>query len=110
MVDHDSTVSLNYYLIPGMGADRRLFQHFDLKYGQIHYLDWIPHGDSKNLTDYAGLMSQRITTENNIIIGSSMGGMTAVEMSRLVKPLTTILVSAPTGRHEFPRILKLLIN
>lgn len=97
---------INYYLIPGMGADYRLFTHFELKYGITHHLDWIPHGTSSNLTEYAELMSQRIQTKNNVIIGSSMGGMTAVEMSRIVKPLTTILVSAPTGRHEFPRLLK----
>lgn len=114
MVEHDqhpipvNEEILNYYLIPGMGADYRLFANFALKYGITHHLDWIPHGKSKNLTEYAELMSERITTSNNVIIGSSMGGMTAVEMSRIVKPLSTILVSAPTGRHEFPRVLKFI--
>ncbi len=97
---------VNYYLIPGMGADHRLYQKFRLEHGPIHYLNWIEHGKSKTLADYAALMSERITTENNVIVGSSMGGMVAVEMSRIVKPLATVLVSAPTGRQEFPRILK----
>lgn len=98
--------SINYYLIPGMGADERLFSNFSLQYGTVTKLNWIPHEDSRNLSDYAALMSKRVTTENNIIIGSSMGGMVAVEMAKIINPLSTILVSAPTGRHQFPRVLK----
>jgi pimeloyl-ACP methyl ester carboxylesterase len=97
---------VNYYLIPGMGADKRLFRHFNLPSGQVHHLDWIPHGNSTSLADYAGLMAERITTENNIIVGSSMGGMVTVEIAKLIRPLGAVLVSAPTGRHEFPQILK----
>jgi pimeloyl-ACP methyl ester carboxylesterase len=102
----ESDKLVNYYLIPGMGADHRLFTHFDLKYGQMHYLNWIHHGKSKNLMEYAHLMAERIKTENNVLVGSSMGGMVAVEMSKIVNPLATVLVSAPVGRHEFPQILK----
>jgi pimeloyl-ACP methyl ester carboxylesterase len=102
------TNSLNYYLIPGMGADKRLFQHFHLPNGRVHHLDWIPHASSKNLADYAQLMAQTITTDNNIIVGSSMGGMVTVEISKIIKPKGVALVSAPTGRHEFPRSLKSL--
>lgn len=96
----------NYYLIPGMGANHRIYTGFRLKYGQVHFLDWVDHRHSKNLTDYAHIMAERVTTENNILIGSSMGGMMAVEMSRIIKPDLTVLVSAPTGRHQFPTILK----
>ncbi len=97
---------LNYYLIPGMGADKRLFQRFQLTNGKVHHLDWIAHGESKNLKEYARLMASRIQTENNIIVGSSMGGMVTVEISKQINPLGVVLVSAPTGRHEFPRSLK----
>jgi len=97
---------LNYYLIPGMGADKRLFRHFHLPNGTVHHLDWIPHGESRNLSEYAKLMAERIQTDHNVVVGSSMGGMVAVEVSKIVRPLGTALVSAPTGRHEFPAILK----
>lgn len=97
---------LHYYLIPGMGADHRLYEHCDLKHGEIHYLDWIPAGSSRSLEEYAALLANEIITENNIIIGSSMGGMVTVELARQIKPIAIILISAPTGRHEFPRVLK----
>jgi pimeloyl-ACP methyl ester carboxylesterase len=96
---------VNAYLIPGMGADHRLYQRFDLGNWKVHHLDWVDHEDSKTLADYARVMARRITTENNVIIGSSMGGMMAVELSHIIKPLLTVLVSAPTGRQEFPPIL-----
>ncbi len=100
------TKTLNYYLIPGMGSDHRLYDHCDLQHGQIHYLDWVPAAGSKSLAEYATIMAQKITTENNILIGSSMGGMVTVELARQVQPMAAILISAPTGRHEFPQILK----
>lgn len=96
----------NYYLIPGMGADRRIFENFTLHNGVVHYLEWTDHGEAKSLAEYANAIAKRIETENNILIGSSMGGMMAVELSRIVKPKLTVLVSAPTGVHQFPRILK----
>ena len=96
----------NYYLLPGMGADHRLYGALQLKYGTMHPLDWMPHERSNTLQEYAEIIVKRIITPNNIIIGSSMGGMVAVELSRIVKPVATVLISAPTGRHEFPAVLK----
>lgn len=98
--------TIHYYLIPGMGADHRLFQHFRLEHGEVHYLNWKHHRDSRNLADYARIMAEDITTERNVIIGSSMGGMVTVELAKIVRPEAAILVSAPTGRHEFPPVLK----
>ncbi len=97
---------LNFYLIPGMGADHRLYSQCELKYGNVHYLDWIPAEKSRSLSEYASLLAKKIKTENNIIIGSSMGGMITVELARQINPLAAILISAPIGRHEFPRVLK----
>ncbi len=97
---------INYYLIPGMGADQRIYQNFNLRYGKVHYLNWVDAQDSKDMKDFAKIIANRITTENNVIVGSSMGGMMSVELSRIVNPLATVLISAPTGIHQFPRILK----
>lgn len=95
----------NFYLIPGMGADQRLYTHFDLP-GTMHKLNWWPHDKSRNLKEYASIFADQIRTSENIIIGSSMGGMVASELSHLIKPEATILISAPSGRHQFPPVLK----
>lgn len=99
-------MELNYYLIPGMGADHRLYEKCHLEYGEMHYLDWIPSGESKSLSEYASLLAEKIHTENNVIIGSSMGGMVTVELAKQIQPIAAILISAPIGRQEFPPLLK----
>lgn len=99
---------INYYLIPGMGADHRIYQRFNLKHGKVHFLDWVSPENASNMSEFAQVVSRRIQTENNVIVGSSMGGMMAVELSRIVKPEATVLISAPTGAHQFPRILRLV--
>jgi pimeloyl-ACP methyl ester carboxylesterase len=71
-------------------------------------LDWVDHRKSTTLKDLAVIMAERINTSNNIIIGSSMGGMMAVELSHIVKPVSTILISAPTKKGQFPAVLKLI--
>lgn len=98
----------NYYLIPGMGANHRIYEKFKLENGNVHFLNWMDHRKSETLKDLAVIMAERINTKNNIIIGSSMGGMMAVELSHIVKPVATILISAPTKRDQFPAILKLV--
>lgn len=98
----------NYYLIPGMGANHRIYEKFKLEYGKVHYLNWMEHRKSRTLKDLAIIMAERINTPNNIIIGSSMGGMMAVELSHIVKPVASILISAPTKKDQFPLILKLI--
>jgi pimeloyl-ACP methyl ester carboxylesterase len=98
----------NYYLIPGMGANHRIYEKFKLENGRVHYLDWVDHRKSTTLKDLALIMAERVNTSNNIIIGSSMGGMMAVELSHIVKPVSTILISAPTKKGQFPAVLKLI--
>lgn len=99
---------INYYLIPGMGADHRIYQRFELQHGNMHFLDWINPDKARDMQEFARIIAEQIQTENNVLVGSSMGGMMAVELSRIVKPRATILISAPTGVHQFPRILKVV--
>ncbi len=98
---------LNYYLIPGMGANKRLYENYKLP-GKIHHLEWEFVENAKSLNDYAQFLAKKISTNNNIIVGSSMGGMVAVELSHIIQPALTVLISAPTGRHQFPVALKML--
>lgn len=104
---HMSQESLHYYLIPGMGANASLYAQYQLD-GEVHALDWPGHRQAKNLAEYAAIVAEQITTSNNIIVGSSMGGMVATEVSHIVKPRATILLSAPCGQHQFPWSLRAL--
>jgi pimeloyl-ACP methyl ester carboxylesterase len=98
-------MELNFYLIPGMGADSRLYQRYQLP-GKIHFIQWVHPKNSRTLGDYSKMIAEQVTTKNNVIIGSSMGGMLATELSRHISTLATILLSAPIGRQQFPWFLK----
>lgn len=99
--------NIHYYLIPGMGANALLYAQYNLE-GAVHALDWPSHRQARTLAEYAAIVAEQVTTENNIIVGSSMGGMVATELSHIVKPKATILLSAPSGRHQFPMSLRML--
>jgi pimeloyl-ACP methyl ester carboxylesterase len=105
MPTHNS--NLHFYLIPGMGANAQLYAHYQLP-GEIHVLDWPAQGNSTTLADYAKILAENITTENNVIVGSSMGGMVATELSHLLHPKATILLSAPCSHQQFPLLLRAL--
>ncbi|NQX91133.1 MAG: alpha/beta hydrolase [Flavobacteriales bacterium] len=98
--------TLNIYLLPGMGADERLFERMDIQFGTLNHLRWEFIEGCVTLSDYATVLCERITTENNVLIGSSMGGMMAVEMYRIGTFDDLILLSAPSSSLEFPPVLK----
>lgn len=98
---------MNLYLIPGMGADHRLFSKLDLQPHTVHLLDWVPAGDEMTISDYASLMLDRVKTENdNVFIGVSMGGIVALEMAKISRPRAVVLISAPAASREFSNLLK----
>lgn len=90
-----------------MGADRRLFAPLKIEHGELHFIDWKYFPEAKTMRDYAEHLCASITTENNIYLGSSLGGMMAREMALVKKPLDLLLLSAPASRAEFPPVLKI---
>ena len=100
---------MTVYLLPGLGADHRLFDRLILPEYQLKHLDWKPFGDARSLEQYAKVMAEEIDTSQKFaLLGVSMGGMVAMEISKLCKPEKTILVSSIKVRSELPRRLKLL--
>jgi pimeloyl-ACP methyl ester carboxylesterase len=98
---------MNIYLLPGMAADRWLFDPITLDWGEKHFISWEYIDGVKTLRDYAEVLCSRINTDDNVYIGSSMGGMVATEMAHILPPKQLILLSAPVSRAEFPRSLNL---
>lgn len=94
----------NVYLIPGQGADKRLFNQleFDERFNLQHILYSTPKKNSTMLS-YAKKLSEQIDqTTPFILVGTSLGGMLATEMSSFLKPLQTIIISSAKHRGELP--------
>lgn len=93
------------YLIPGQGADERLFKNLNLDtalYNTIDIKYSIPT-EEMDMHDYAKRLSLQIDTSKKfVIIGVSLGGMLATEMSTFLEPEKTIIISSAKSKNELP--------
>ena len=92
------------YLIPGQGGDQRLFTHLKIadEFEVRHILYDRPE-KGLSMAQYARhLTSQIDTTGRFVIVGVSLGGMLATEMSELVPAEKVILISSAKSRRELP--------
>lgn len=104
MTQESITQKHRVYLIPGQGADYRLFNNLflDEKYEPRDIL-LIRPGKNSTMKEYAFKLAEQIdTTKEFSIIGVSMGGMLAVELNELLQPKQTIIISSAKSRVEIP--------
>ena len=93
------------YLIPGQGSDYRIFSEIklDTSYELRPITYWTPY-PNMSMNNYAHLLAQQIdTTINFSIIGVSLGGMLATEMTTFLEPEKVIIISSAKNRHELPK-------
>ncbi|MFT3824600.1 MAG: alpha/beta hydrolase [Chitinophagaceae bacterium] len=93
---------MKVYFISGLAADRRVFKHIRLPEGyEAVYLDWIDPQPGESLGDYALRLALPIdTTEPFALIGLSMGGMIATEISKRLDSSALVLISSvPLASH-----------
>ena len=91
------------YLIPGQGSDYRIYKHFKFDdFDTVHVKYIIPH-DNETMKSYAQRLSEQIDTTNRFsIIGVSLGGMLAVELSEFLNPEEVIIISSAKNRNDLP--------
>lgn len=96
------------YFISGLGADWRLFQYLDLTGIRPHFVRWITPLKNESWENYAQRLLAQIPAPHPILIGMSMGGMMAIEISKLIPVRQVILISSAKTRHEIPPYFRLL--
>lgn len=94
----------NVYLFPGQGADGRLFKNLQLEGDfKLHVIEYSVPEKNMSMRDYAEVLSAQIdTTSDYILIGSSLGGMLATEISDFMHPEKTIIISSAKNASELP--------
>lgn len=90
------------YLIPGLGADRSVFDFLDLSAHSCHYLSWIKPLQRESIERYAARLSEQIKSPNPVLVGVSFGGMIAIEIGKQIKTEKIILISSVRTRKEIP--------
>ncbi len=97
------------FLIAGLGADTRLYNNIEI--GDEHDVtpvDWIEPNISDTLSTYAQkLIHQYFISDNSVVIGTSLGGMIAIEIAKQVKLNKVILISSIKTKSEAPLYFRL---
>jgi pimeloyl-ACP methyl ester carboxylesterase len=91
------------YLIPGLGADGRMYtpQLRVLKNAVV--LEHQKPLQGETLIQYAKRLCDKVDTSKPfILIGTSLGGIIAIEMARIIHPDRVILISSVKHRGELP--------
>lgn len=92
-----------WYLIPGLGADERVFQFLRLQ-GEVHVLRWLPpQTASETLLHYAARLATVVPGGRACwLVGVSFGGVLALEVAQ-VRPLArVVLISSFISPKELP--------
>ena len=100
---------MKIYAISGLGADKRVFKYLDLD-GELISIDWIIPMKNEGIESYSKRLIARYKLdmqEDFAILGVSFGGLIAVEISKIIHPKLTILVSSAETKSELKTLLKL---
>jgi len=98
-----------FYLLPGMGADSKMYQGAWLDINPAVCIDWPPYEGEATLSELAGKVAAHYPIQDNdILIGSSMGGMVALEIARRIRLDRVVLVGSAIDGSEMNGLLTLL--
>lgn len=92
------------YLFPGQGADARLFDSLTIDpQFKIRVIEYGTPAAGMTMQSFARELSHQIdTTEPFVLVGVSLGGMLCVELSEVIRPTKTIVISSAKNRNELP--------
>jgi len=98
--------TLKIYGISGLGADKRVFDFLALDFEFIP-IDWITPHKNEAIENYSKRLSNIIDTKNEFcLVGVSFGGLIATEISQILKPKLTFLISSAQTKNELRSIFK----
>jgi pimeloyl-ACP methyl ester carboxylesterase len=96
-------------LLPGMGADRRLFQRQIESLENVLAPDWIAPEPRDTLATYAERMAGTFDPGGPCFVGgASFGGMVALEMTRHLDARACFLIGSIRSPDQLPLRLRLL--
>jgi pimeloyl-ACP methyl ester carboxylesterase len=98
------------YILPGMGANSNMYSGPWREIEDCCFIDWPPYKQEKSITDVANrLIEKHHIGQEDIVIGSSMGGMVGLEMANTMGLKLVILVGSATNPSEISPLSKLLM-
>jgi len=103
------TTPLQLTLLPGVGADCRLFEPQVSAFPDLVVPPWIAPERGETLAHYAARFAESLSPRRPVILGGvSFGGMVAYEMARHLRPEAVVLIaSCRSGRVFRPTVRRL---
>lgn len=96
------------YIFSGLGADYRAFKNINFGRLPIEHIKWISPLKDESIENYALRISDKITTDNSILIGLSFGGMMLMEIAKIKKSKKIILIASAKTKNEIPQLYRIL--
>jgi pimeloyl-ACP methyl ester carboxylesterase len=95
---------MNLYFISGLGADKRIFQNLVLPEAfKIYYIEWVAVSENESMESYCRRLSSQINQQEPYsLVGVSFGGVIAIELSKFLSPVQTVLISSFLYKKEVP--------
>jgi len=95
---------MNLYFISGLGADKRIFQNLVLpEVFKIYYIEWMAVSENESMESYCRRLSSQINQQEPFsLVGLSFGGVIAIELSKILSPVQTVLISSYCFKKEVP--------
>lgn len=102
-------VPLPLYVLPGIGADARMFDA-QRAIRDVHAIDWIaPAHPHETLKQYAQRFAIQLRMAEPFDLGgSSFGGMVALELARYLSPQRVFLFGSCRSPHSIAPLLRAL--
>jgi hypothetical protein len=96
---------MDLYFISGLGADKRVFQKLILPdLFTIHHIVWAPVSEEDSMEMYCKELSRQVNQSRPfILVGLSFGGIVAIQMSKILRPVQTVIISSYCFRNEIPK-------
>ena len=101
-----TTLTMKVFFIPGLGADKSVFQFLDLDFCEPVHIEWLKPAPGETLADYAIRLQQKFIPEDAVIVGLSFGGMLATEIAKRNPGMKVILISSAKTYLEIPAYLR----
>ncbi len=97
------------YAIPGLGTTEQLYVNTKISGVEIIVLDWPTPEKNDTMETYAQKFLPQINMSKPFcLLGVSFGGMLCTELSKIISPQKTFLISTSKSRNELPWFIKAL--
>ncbi len=99
---------MTIYAIPGLGADKRVFEYLELDHPLVP-IEWVDPKLDEPIDAFAMRLTEQMDLDQPfVLMGLSFGGLIAVEMAKKIKRVEkTILLSSAAVKDEIPMVYRL---